>query len=178
MIHLQCTTRLLKRLHMTPAPWQGEGSSRLGDWLANVLMVGHKPHAIFVNEESLLTLVLPLKETGTLVDRWRAEVVDLVRRLGAAENVVQAKARAIEEVVVTRTADRSSVGCLNEVARHCRILYEDRGELRPEHVWQLMENLSMSAIRYEQPAHVARLLLGAPIPERRWRPGDPYPART
>jgi hypothetical protein len=147
----------------------------LGDWHANILFLGRSPHVIAVNDKSLITLVLPLKEARTVLDRWRAEVLRLIGRLGAPEEVLQAEADALQDVVVTRTTSRSSIGYVNEMARHCRGLYEDHGELRPEDVDLVMENLPCQVFRYDVPAQVARRLLGAPVRERRSRHGGGVP---
>ncbi|HZM01374.1 MAG TPA: hypothetical protein VFD43_14095 [Planctomycetota bacterium] len=161
MIQLQCTARLLKRLRVAPAPRRAASDSYMGDWHANVMFLGHTPHVIAVNDESLVTVVLPLKEVGTLVARWRTEVIGLIARLGLPSEVVQAEAIAMQDMAVTRSGDRSSVGCMNEMTRHCRGIYEDRGALSTPDVDRLIENMPCQALRFEIPAQVARRLLRA-----------------
>lgn len=60
------------------------GSSRRGDWYANLLVVERRPLLLCVAERSLLTVIVPLTPKRTLIPRWRAAVERRLLAIGVA----------------------------------------------------------------------------------------------
>jgi len=160
MIHLQCTARLLKLLRVQPTAAAKSSSSCLGNWHANVLFVRNLRLVVAMNDKSLLSVVLPLKEARTLPERWRVELLATLERLGASPAVLRAEAAAMDTIEVCRTAGKVEVGCLNEIARHIRYWIEERGEMRQSDLESMMEHMPLSALGWDAPARVTRRLLG------------------
>ncbi len=59
MFTLRCTRKLLNRLHQATATDDPEPTTRLGDWYANLLFRPGGQVVLFVNERTLLPVLVP-----------------------------------------------------------------------------------------------------------------------
>lgn len=82
MITIRCTRKLAKRLTPTPGADTRQSTSKLGDWYANPLNVGHQRLIHCVSERSLLSIVLPAKDVRLFPSRLPYAVGSLLARLG------------------------------------------------------------------------------------------------
>ena len=83
MFTLRCTKKLLARLRSTPIGDDVEPTTHLGDWYANLLFRPGGQVVLFVNERSLLPVLVPAGPATGLVNRFQAATADLLRQLGA-----------------------------------------------------------------------------------------------
>jgi len=85
----------------------------LGDWYANVLF--WRPQAaLFVNERTLLPVLVPLAPATTVIARLRPTVELVLGLHGLAGSFIAHELDAMENAVLAKTANRSVVGMLNE----------------------------------------------------------------
>jgi hypothetical protein len=98
------------------AAHQGEPSTTaLGDWYATVLF--WRPQlGLFVNEATLLPLLVPLGPLATLLERFVPALGTLLSAHGASRAFVRAEAKEMAECRVAKTTNRSVVGMMNEFA--------------------------------------------------------------
>lgn len=153
------TQKLLSHLGLEVAEPHAPSDSALGDWYAAPLFVGRQRYALLASERSLLSVVLPLKESRTLVARWRARVAERLDRLGVELAHRDAELGAMAEVVIARTASRRTLGAMNELVRHARWECEDAGEVDAEGIEYRLDTLIYGTIDNECPSDVARLLI-------------------
>jgi hypothetical protein len=110
---VRATKKLRDRLR-TAAPHEGQRSTTaLGDWYATALL--WRPQlALFVNEATLLPLLVPLAPSATLAERFAPALGRLLTALGASPTFVGAETREMAEWWVAKTTNRSVVGIMNE----------------------------------------------------------------
>lgn len=97
----------------------------LGDWYATY--VGWRPQVVlFVNESTLLPVLVPLAPAATLLERFPPQLAGVLRALGVPEAFVDQELAAMGEGVWATTANRSVVGSMNEFASLAEA-WRDRG---------------------------------------------------
>ncbi|MEU8803274.1 hypothetical protein [Spirillospora sp. NPDC048819] len=113
MLIVRATKKLLNRIG-TPSPGETEASTTLlGQWYATALF--WKPQvALFVNEPTLLPVLMPLAPAATLVDRFPHHLATVLTAHGASEAIVDRELEQMAEHRVAKTANRSVVGVMNE----------------------------------------------------------------
>ena len=65
MFRLRCTKKLLARLHTSPVTSGADPTTRLGDWYANLLFRPGGQVVLFVNERSLLPVLVLASPAST-----------------------------------------------------------------------------------------------------------------
>src|SRR3954454_405174 len=99
-----------------PAAGPGETSTTvLGDWYATVLR-WRRPAALFVNELTLLPLVLPLAPAKTLLTRLPDALAELLSADRVPAPLIEAEHVEALEHPLAPTTNRSLAGVMNEFA--------------------------------------------------------------
>lgn len=116
MLVVHATKKLLERLRPTVLAGPATSSTTiLGSWYATVLF--WRPQvALFVNEATLLPVLIPLAPAVTLLERFSATLDTVLTAHGAAEEVISAELAVMEDRVLAKTTNRSVVGIMNEFA--------------------------------------------------------------
>ena len=118
------TKKLCDRVKGAPAVDGDESTTALGDWFANALF--WRPQvALLVNSRTLLPAFMELAPAATLLDRAPAAIEAVLRRHGVDDPFVAAERKAMSEVRIGPTNDRSVVGVMNELAFHGEYLWRD-----------------------------------------------------
>jgi hypothetical protein len=113
MFTVHATKKLLDRLKVRPDPAPPEASTQLGNWYATALF--WKPQVVlFVNEPTLLPILVPLAPAVTVIDRFPGFVAEMLRELGIPQPIIDTELAAMTQHVVAKTANRSTVGMLTE----------------------------------------------------------------
>jgi hypothetical protein len=112
MFTLHCTKKLLDRVQPEVAA-PCKATTRLGNWYATALF--WKPQmALFVNERTLLSVLMPLAPAATLAKRFPAALKEVLQGLGLPAEFIQAEVEGMNDVIYAKTANRSVVGMMNE----------------------------------------------------------------
>jgi hypothetical protein len=113
MFTVHATKKLLDRLKVKAHPAPPEPTTQLGSWYATALF--WKPQVVlFVNEPTLLPILVPLAPAATVIDRFPGFVAEMLHELGIPQTIIDTELAAMNEHVVAKTANRSVVGMLNE----------------------------------------------------------------
>jgi hypothetical protein len=155
---LRCTKKLLAvigpKLVMDPAPPpDGEDS------YANLLWFDRRKCLLLTHAATLFTIFEPdvtaasLRATGHLV-------TELIERELAREGLPMATflGSGSAHVIIARTADRSVLGCMNDMALHCQYAIADYGSLQDTGIGELNQSLRRninSARGYRPPIELA-----------------------
>jgi len=161
LVALRCTQRLLRRLRTDVVATVPEAGNALGHWYANVLTINRTAYVIAISERSLLSVVLPGAPFNTLAARFPQALAQLLHALGVSESQVTTEVARMSPLVITATANRRVLGCLNQYAFELSMHFSDEpySSLLERELW-LSENIS-STIRYSEPRELALELLGA-----------------
>ena len=110
---MRATKKLLDRIG-PPSIGEGEQSTTLlGHWYATAVL--WKPQvALFVNEPTLLPVLMPLAPAATLPARFPQQVAAVLAAHGSPDTIIDEELRQIRDVRLAKTANRSVVGIMNE----------------------------------------------------------------
>jgi hypothetical protein len=122
---VHATKKLLTRIGQ-PGPDVGERSTTvLGDWYATVLF--WRPQvALFVNESTLLPVLVPLAPAATVTGRFPPALALLLAAHQVNPRFIDAELAQMTEGRLARTSSRSVVGTMTEFT-HLAETYRDRG---------------------------------------------------
>jgi hypothetical protein len=99
----------------TEAPIE-QSTTALGDWYAMVLF--WKPQvALFVNESTLLPVLVPFAPAATVVDRFPTAVATVLHAHRLSDSFIEHELAEMTEHRLARTKNRSVIGIMNEFAR-------------------------------------------------------------
>ena len=109
-----CATRKLLDRVGPPSLSEGEQSTTLlGQWYATAVF--WKPQvALFVNEVTLLPVLMPLAPAATLLARFPGQVATVLAAHGTPDTVISPELQQMRERRTAKTANRSVVGIMNE----------------------------------------------------------------
>jgi hypothetical protein len=110
---VRATKKLLDRIG-PPDLGEGEQSTTLlGQWYATAVF--WKPQvALFVNEPTLLPVLMPLAPAATLLARFPQQVAAVLAAHGTPEAIIDEELRQMRDYRLAKTANRSVVGIMNE----------------------------------------------------------------
>lgn len=121
---------------------------------------------MFVNERSLLTVAIPVWEVENLIPLFRIRVKNILWMIGIEEEDIDREIRHLMPVQFAKTASRSVLGSMNDIAWNYQIIseeaeYVDRLSLS-EAEYKLSQLLS-GALNYRLPSEVAIELLAGTV---------------
>jgi hypothetical protein len=93
-------------------------TTRLGDWYANRVYIRPKQHIIFVNETTLLPVVIPAAPSKTIETRFVHQLGIVLRALGIDEPSIAVETASMNQNVWTKTSNRSVVGSMTDFIKH------------------------------------------------------------
>jgi hypothetical protein len=150
VLTLRCTRRVLTRFKATPSSAPATPTTRLGDWY-----VGWVPRRrallLFMNERTLLAVIVPAAPIATACDRWRQATFDLLIAFGVDAESAGSELDAMHDVKVAATANRRVLGCLNEATQVLRLLQVDDHPRRLFDAELFLAGTLYSTIGYRHP---------------------------
>ena len=167
MATLRCTAKLLKRLKERPVAAPTPPDNRLGDWYANVLNIGHNRLVLVTSERSLLSVVVPIKDSSKLRERIRERVHRLLYTLGVPPDLAAVEVRGMDRMPFAKTADRSVLASMNDFTIQTRGLFERGPEdevVYLDEVESFLAGMPSGVLEYRMPGEATRKLFG--LPER------------
>jgi hypothetical protein len=110
---VRATKKLLDRVG-PPSLGEGEQSTTvLGQWYATVVF--WRPQvALFVNEPTLLPMLMPLAPAATLLARFPQQVATVLAAHATPDAIIREELRQMRDHRIAKTANRSVVGIMNE----------------------------------------------------------------
>ena len=160
MVTLRCTRKLLRRMSVDPSPSSAAPTTLLGDWHVNLLV--WRPQLIHcMNDRSLLSVLIPARESVTFPGRLSDALHRLLLRLGVSSDVAVHERKAMSEFVVAPTNNRSILGCMRDAELALEYAVESgRYPSLDELQWHLTEHIHRPT-GYRHPGELAVELLAA-----------------
>lgn len=162
MFTLRCTRKLLNFLDIEPVEEPEAPTGALGDWYANLVPTCAGDLIIFVNERSLVTVAIPVWEVENLVPLFRIRVRNLLAMMGLPWDVIEREIGHLDPVQFAKTASRSILGSMNDMAWHYQVRAEEaqnEDDLRLSPVEFRLSQMPFSPLDYRFPTDVAEELL-------------------
>ena len=127
MLIVHGTKRLLDRLKSEPQQTEERSTTALGDWYATAFF--WRPQvALFVNESTLLPVLIPLAPATTVIARFSGVLGQVLAAHGASPAFVAAELTEMGEWRLAKTANRSVVGVMNEFGYLGQVYRDDSPE--------------------------------------------------
>jgi hypothetical protein len=118
MVTIRCTKKLLRRLGAsrpsTKTVAEVTPTTRLGDWHANVLYRPGTELVMFVNDRSLLPVIVPARPTDIIAVRFVEGLATTLLRMGASPRAVEAEIAEMTVVQVQATRSRQILGSMTD----------------------------------------------------------------
>lgn len=112
MLIVRATRKLLERVG-PPNLGAERSTTMLGQWYATAVF--WRPQvALFVNESTLLPVLMPLAPAATLLARFPRQAAGVLAAHGAPEAIIGAELQQMRDHRLGKTANRSVVGIMNE----------------------------------------------------------------
>lgn len=99
---------------MTLASDIAEPTTRMGTWYANRLWLPPKHHVIFVNEQTLLPVIVRAAPAKTVVPRFVHQLGLVLRALGVDETSIAVETASMDTAIWGKTSNRSVVGSMGD----------------------------------------------------------------
>jgi len=149
MIAIQCTQKLLKEV--------GQEYKEaiiptypLGCWHANLLLLDRRKCVLFTNDLTRYSFLVPgLKKPDfkNLEEIFRQKLFRSLRLDGFGQKEIERALEEVQEVVFTRTSDRSVLGTMNDMANIIKWAVYDGGGLLNVDIDELSSKLNRMPIK-------------------------------
>ena len=149
MVTLRCTRKVLEYLDVEPIQNAPSSTGELGDWYANLVTTYAGDLIIFVNERTLLTVAVPAWESEDLFGNFLQRVRNLLMMLDVSRHAIEQELSHYQEMRIGRTASRSVLGSMNDIAYNYQFIAERSAE-------QGMPSLSDAEYQLSQMPSIAR----------------------
>jgi hypothetical protein len=115
MVTLHCTQKLLARIG-APVAEEVAPTTRLGDWHAKPVAIGHQRLILLVSARSRLPVIMWARGAKHLAATFPDALAAVLWGLGAPAEAINREVEATREAVIAQTNDRSLLGTLNDFA--------------------------------------------------------------
>jgi hypothetical protein len=159
LLTIRCTHKLLTRLDAEVLSEQWLPTNRLGDWYANLLLTRRAWLIIGVSERSLLPVIVKAKHPASFIPRFREQVLTVLRRMGAASDVLDREAREMAQTRIGATASRRLLGSLNDFASLARVALQEHPEIDLVKLALELADTPCAPLKYVSPRSMSLTLL-------------------
>lgn len=163
MITLRCTARAAKALGFRLMEHAASGTSPLGDWYVNLVPTVDGGVYLFVNEQSLLCVIVP-RHVMISMDVFVARVGNLLSMIGLPNERIHEEIEHFVEARAAKTASRRVIAVMNDLAARCQERVEAATPGSKVSISDFELDLAMlpqSTLDFRTPAEVAIELLGS-----------------
>ena len=116
MIKLKCTKRLISRIGEGLDDVPSDGYKILGDWVGNIIPIMGGELLIFLNERSLLTIVLTTASFSNLQASFSNQVILLLEKLEIPEAFIQKVKSEMSTISIVVTDSRRMLALLRDAS--------------------------------------------------------------
>jgi hypothetical protein len=128
MLVVRVTKKLLDRVGPPDLDDGEQSDTLLGQWYATALF--WRPQvALFVNEPTLLPVLVPLAPAATLLARLPEHLATVLTERSAPKTIIDGEVRRMTERRIAKTDNRSVTGVMTEFVRLAEVFHRDGQEL-------------------------------------------------
>ena len=159
MVLVRGTQKLLMRLKRHGVDAMAESTTALGDWYGNVFFTRRARLVFLVSDRSLLSVFVPARDWPNFSSHFRSSVSDVLQGLGIPEIALAAELREMEEVKFGRTASRTVLGSMIDLAYQARWELEEQPDITLPELAIKLSRVPCGPIGMAYPREVAAALL-------------------
>ena len=115
MTVFRCTKKFLTFFDISPSKFSVVSRAIFGEWYVNIVPTFRGESLLFVNDPTLLAVVLPLGWVSDLESNFRERVLDLYHRLSFPKDAIIHETNELESFLYTKTESRSVLGSMNDI---------------------------------------------------------------
>lgn len=167
MILIRCTQRLLKGNAVPVDPDPVAPEAPLSEWYANAVPLPFPGRwmVLYTEAHTLLTVLAPGRSLKATLPGFRKRLGPLLRALELPEAWIAERVAAAESATFARTADRSVISTMNQLAQDLRWFAAEVPSFEKLRIEELewRATINPNGIRaYAQPMNMVRALAGLP----------------
>ncbi len=159
MIVINCTKKLLKRLHYEAPSVSPESTNLLGAWCANVFNISRFPFVLVTNEKTLLSILFPLKEFKNFNLHFINSLNKQLKELKVPERIIATELHHASEIVLATNTNRSILGSMNELVYHVKSMAYSRDSFTAAELERELRNIPYSPIKFRYPGEAVQEML-------------------
>ena len=169
MIYLALTKKTLRVLgsERTPLEPQGSTSSRLGNWLVNVVPLWDRDMFLFMSTRSLLNFPIfigkQVPELADMLTFLHTGIERLTNNLPVPKQAVRALLADLDEVRLCASMDKSAVGVLSgisaEYSHRVAVSHEQRRQVNVDELVRLANETPRATLNWKTSFEVTTELL-------------------
>lgn len=113
MVTIRCSQKLLARIG-APVAETVPATTRLGDWHAKPVAIGHQRLILLISERSRLPVIMWARGARRLTAIFADALAAVLWGLGIDAAAINRELEEMHEVAIAKTNDRSLLGTLND----------------------------------------------------------------
>lgn len=161
MITLRCTAKAAKALGLALLAEAPAGTSPLGDWYVNLVPTAGGGMFLFMNEQSLLAVVVPRGEQALLI-LFVARVGNLLSMIGVPNPRIEQEVEHFIEARAARTASKRLLAVMNDLGYRVQDAFDratPSNRLSLSDLELRLANMPQATLGFQTASEVARELL-------------------
>jgi hypothetical protein len=118
MFILHCTKKAQDRLKIKPSEMLHDHTTRLGNWYCNEFTAARRKYLIFVNEKTLLPVIISIKGLKTvddIMELFRQRLFKIFLFMEMPEGKFMPELLEMDHVIFAKTQNRSVIGSMNDI---------------------------------------------------------------
>ncbi len=163
MFILHCTKKAQLRLKVSQSASLPEPTTRLGNWYCNEFTFSRHRYLIFVNEQTVMPIVISLKglkDSGYILDFFRQRLFKTFLRMNLPEQSFMPELLEMHDVYYANTQNRRIVGYMNDLISQAKFL-ADYHQIEPDSMamFEILSDVPYKSNDYQKSTKLASQLL-------------------
>ena len=158
MVVIRGTQKLLRRVG-PGAPVASPSTTRLGDWVGNLVGVRHQRIVLFISEHSRLPVVLPARDLRNVAHQLPLAMGAVLEALGISHVAIRDEQRAMAESMIAPTNNRSLLGTLTDLSHSLKWRLAEEPDVNLVTLALWLSETPVGPMNYQTPDQVTRHLV-------------------
>ena len=146
---------------------EGEQNALLGPWYANTLFIGSHRYLHYMSSETLLPIIIWLRERSTAELRMTSALKELLLQIGAPSAAVAVEVDALTSLVYGRATDRSRLASMRDQTVTAKHFVHGGRSSSPWDMTIDLAQMPSGTLAYRTPLDETARLLKTPVVWRR-----------
>lgn len=163
MFILHCTKKTQDRLKVKPSDVLPEPTTRLGNWYCNEFIASRHKYLVFVNERTLLPVVISakgLKTNADILELFKQRLFKTFLFMNLPDDKFMQELLEMDDVVFAKTKSRSIVGSMNDIIAQAKFSSDYHEiDVDSQAMFELLSKIPLKANDYKRSTKLIAELL-------------------